>query len=373
MKKIFGKSILLIALSILSIDVFAQQYRSFTLDNAPFGTNGIYYSLPQTELVFDVCIEKITEYKGCYADYAYLLGLKNIILSDEVSYRIKDIKIRTKTIADNSSTYFLQYEDGVCVQLNDAGCLSAIGKVPPQQMMPPCEKKHHARAAKQKPAAETKSTLPTYEQRYLEAGMLESLPGMTADKAVKQIERLKEKQIDILSGSIDGTYMNNTVEYMYKQLDEMIEAYVAMFAGSRQSEELHYTFTIIPEKPLIVEQDLLVGVFKFSEQEGVKPLNSPSDIPTIVANLHSFNTTKEQTKTEAQKSKDDKLQKRLAKKGVGVYYRIPEKVKVSITSVEKVFDKTVNISQFGQTTCIMDCPSGLLFDPESGALKHIAK
>ena len=54
MKKIFGKSILLIALSILSIDVFAQQYRSFTLDNAPFGTNGIYYSLPQTELVFDV-------------------------------------------------------------------------------------------------------------------------------------------------------------------------------------------------------------------------------------------------------------------------------------------------------------------------------
>lgn len=41
MKKIFGKSILLIALSILSIDVFAQQYRSFTLDNAPFGTNGI--------------------------------------------------------------------------------------------------------------------------------------------------------------------------------------------------------------------------------------------------------------------------------------------------------------------------------------------
>lgn len=34
MKKIFGKSILLIALSILSIDVFAQQYRSFTLDNA---------------------------------------------------------------------------------------------------------------------------------------------------------------------------------------------------------------------------------------------------------------------------------------------------------------------------------------------------
>ena len=235
MKKIFGKSILLIALSILSIDVFAQQYRSFTLDNAPFGTNGIYYSLPQTELVFDVCIEKITEYKGCYADYAYLLGLKNIILSDEVSYRIKDIKIRTKTIADNSSTYFLQYEDGVCVQLNDAGCLSAIGKVPPQQMMPPCEKKRPARAAKQKPATETKSTLPTYEQRYLKAGMLESLPGMTADKAVKQIERLKEKQIDILSGSIDGTYMNNTVEYMYKQLDEMIEAYVAMFAGSRQT------------------------------------------------------------------------------------------------------------------------------------------
>lgn len=373
MRKIFGKSILLIALAITSLDIFAQQYRSFTLDNAPFGAEGIYYSLPRTELVFDVSIEKITEYKGCYADYAYMLGLKNIILSDGVSYRIKDIKIRTKTIADNSSTYFLQYKDGVCVQLNDAGCLSAIGKVPPQEMMPQREMKRPAKAAKQQPAAESKLTVPTYEQRYLAAGMLESLPGMTADKAVKQIERLREKQIDILSGSIDGTYMNNTVEYMYKQLDEMIEAYVAMFAGSRQSEELHYTFTVIPEKPLIVEQDLLVGIFKFSEQEGVKPLNSSADMPTIVANLHSLNTTKEQTKTEAQKSKDEKLQKRLAKSGVGVYYRIPEKVEVSITLGERVFNKTVNISQFGQTTCITDCPSALLFDPESGALKHIAK
>lgn len=85
-------------------------------------------------------------------------------------------------------------------------------------------------------------------------------------------------------------------------------------------EELHYTFSVIPQKPLIVEQDLLVGIFKFSEQEGAKPLSYKGDMPTIIANLHSLNTTKEYTKIEAQKEKDEKLQRTIEKKGVGVYY-----------------------------------------------------
>jgi hypothetical protein len=153
----------------------------------------------------------------------------------------------------------------------------------------------------------------------------------------------------------------------------MIDAYVSMFSGERVVEELHYTFSVMPEKPLIVEQDLLVGVFKFSPQEGVRPLSFSGDMPTIVANLHSLNTTKEYSKLEAQKSKDEKLQNRIAKKGVGVYYRIPEKVQVSISYGENIFAKTIDISQFGQITYILDSPSKVLFDSKSGALKYIGK
>jgi hypothetical protein len=96
-------------------------------------------------------------------------------------------------------------------------------------------------------------------------------------------------------------------------------------------------------------------------------------MPTIVANLHSLNTTKEYSKLEAQKSKDEKLQNRIAKKGVGVYYRIPEKVQVSISYGENIFAKTIDISQFGQITYILDSPSKVLFDSKSGALKYIGK
>ena len=373
MKTLLRKLILIFAISLFSSNIIAQEYRSFTLDEIPFDAKGVYYSLVQTELVFDVFVEKVTEYKGCFADYSYMLGLKNIIISDEVYYRIKDIKIRSKAIADNQNTYFLACNENAEVQIGESGCLLSIGGEQSRKAGKP--NKHGECSNKEvKDAKEVKKLVKsTFEQRMLSQGMLESMPGMTAENAIKQIEKLRERQIDILSGSVDGTYMDNTVEYMYKQLDAMIDAYVSMFSGERVVEELHYTFSVMPEKPLIVEQDLLVGVFKFSPQEGVRPLSFSGDMPTIVANLHSLNTTKEYSKLEAQKSKDEKLQNRIAKKGVGVYYRIPEKVQVSISYGENIFAKTIDISQFGQITYILDSPSKVLFDSKSGALKYIGK
>lgn len=373
MRKIIRRTLLIFALMLISSGVMAQKYKSFTLDKAPFDAKGLYYSLVQTELVFDVKVEKITEYKGCYADYSYLLGLKNIIISDGVYYRIKDIKISSRSIADSENTYFLTYDEKTDVKVSESGCLLSIGDVVNQKCDDKCVRSHKGHKAPKTSDTENISVKSTFEQRLLAQGMLESVPDMTAEKAVKQIEKLRERQIDILSGSVDGTYMNNTVEYMYKQLDAMIDSYVAMFAGERVVEELNYSFTVRPEKPLIVEQDLLVGIFKFSAQEGVKPLSYTGDMPTIVANLHSLNTTKEYAKLESQKSKDEKLQNKIAKKGVGVYYRIPEKVQVSIANGESIFSKTVDISQFGQITYTADSPSRIVFDSKTGALKYIGK
>lgn len=373
MRRILRKSILLFVSLFLASSLAAQEYRSFTLDKVSFDAKGLYYSLVQTELVFDVSVEKITEYKGCYADYSYLLGLKNIIINDGVYYRIKDIKISSRPVADGENTYFLKCDENMNVRISASGCLLSIGEVTDMQKRDKCRHSEHPNKVKSDANKENMFVKTTFEQRLLSQGMLESMPGMTAEKAVAQIEKLRERQIDILSGSVDGTYMNNTVEYMYKQLDAMIEAYVSMFAGERTVEEQKYTFTVRPDKPLIVEQDLLVGIFKFSPQEGVKPLSYTGEMPTIVANLHSLNTTKEYSKLESQKSKDEKLQNKIAKKGVGVYYRIPEKVQVSIAGEETLFSNTVDISQFGQITYTVDSPSKISFDSKTGALKYIGK
>ena len=96
-------------------------------------------------------------------------------------------------------------------------------------------------------------------------------------------------------------------------------------------------------------------------------------MPTIIANLHSLNTTKEYTKIEAQKEKDEKLQRTIEKKGVGVYYCIPEQVEVSVSYGEKTLMKTLEISQFGQVSYMLASPSQLIFDSATGALKYMGK
>ncbi len=373
MKKLSLRAALLLCVAFATSNLFAQEYKSYTLDKMPFNLKGVYYSLPQTELVFDVTVEKITEYKGCYADYSYLLGLRNIIIKDGVSYRIKDIKLRPRAVADSRYTYFLATNGNVDVQIGATGSLLSINKT--VEKTQDC-KKSHCNCHKRLPERQNDTLFqakPAFEQRMLSLGMLESMPGLTPEKAIKQIEKLRERQVDILSGSVDGTYMNTTVEYMYKQLDAMIDAYISLFTGERVSEELHYSFSIIPQKPLIVEQDLLVGIFKFSEQEGVKSLSYKGDMPTVIANLHSLNTTKEYTKIEAQKEKDEKLQRNIEKKGVGVYYCIPEQVEVSVSYGEKTLVKTLEMSQFGQVSYMLTSPKQLIFDPATGALKYMGK
>ncbi len=373
MNKSVKKTILLAIALCSSWFGFSQDYKSFPLNKASMSANGVYYCLPRTEIVFDVCVEKINEYKGCYADYAYMLGLKNIVINDQVSYRIKDIKISTRAIADSEHSYFLATKPETNVQLSNIGTLIAINPDPnkaPHHCKGECDRPKH----RNKPSNEEEiQTKPMFERRMLANGMLESSPEMTPEQVVKHIASLRERQTDILSGNTEGTYMNTTVDFMYKQLDEMIDAYVALFSGERESEYLHYTFSIVPDKPMIVEQDLLAGVFKFSETEGVKPLSYSGNIPTVVANLHSLNTTKSYVTMEDQKSKDEKLQSRIDKKGVGVYYRIPEQVEVTINCGEKVFSKRISIAQFGQTSYLLSSPQRVVLSPKDGSLKYAGK
>lgn len=375
MKKINKHLALLFVATIISLSAIAQDYRSFPINKMTFTQSGVYYTLPKTELVFKVKVEKIQENKGVYADYAYLIGAKNIIINDAVKYKIKDIEITSRPVGDNTNTYFLQTQKTLKIHTTPEGALLSIGE-PLQKKHQPTPQPHHPPMSPQQPTtpqAQEIQTLPTFEQKLLTQGQLDAMPKLTAAQAVATIEELREKQLDVLSGDMDGTYMNNTVEYMYKQLDQMIDSYISLFTGNTLTEELEYTFTLTPEKPLIVEEDLLLGIFKFSEEEGVLNLNHKTQAPIVAVKIHSLNTTKEYEKIEEQKLKDDKLQKQIAKKGVGLYYRIPETVELTIDFDGKNYFKTTQVNQYGVVSYMLDSPSKVTFKPHTGALHIIEK
>ncbi len=369
MKRTIKKISLILIAILASQSLIAQSYRSFTPDKVDFNSTGIYYTLPKTELIFKVKVEKTQESKGVFADYAYMIGAKNIIINDAVKYSIKDIEIYTRPIGDNENIYYLNTNKNLKVQKTSEGALLSIGDVEGKQ-----KTKSHRHSPKQETKCTTSTTIttnPIYEQKLLKQGRLENIPNLTAEQAVKEIQELREQQIDVLSGSVDGTFMNNSIEYMYKQLDKIIDGYVSLFVGETLSETLEYTFTLVPEKPLISEEDLLLGIFKFSEEEGVMPLNSNSTASVITVKIHSLNTTKEYEKIEEQKKKDDKLQKIIEKKGVGLYYRIPEMVELSIEQGGEKYFKTTQISQFGVVSYMMDSPDKITFKQQTGALKTV--
>ena len=370
------KSIFLIAVLVCGI-AQAQTYRSFPLDKAGNNLDGIYYTVPQTELVFEITLQKNIRHKGIFAQSAYLLGLKNVPMTDDTVFSIKDITIKTQPTA--GAMYFLETTGAVSVEKNSVGALTELivgdnGKKNLQNLPKTPNRTRHIKQTPQDKAIE----LPVnsiYEERFMKRGMLEPASGLTAQKAVERIKALREEQIKILAGGIDGTYLNTTIDFMYKQLDEMINGYVAMFAGVEDAQEEIVIIKIIPQKPIITEEDLLIPLCTFSQREGITKIpysannSTQIDYGTIVANLHCHNSVKQLASNINRKSSNKELSERIDKKGVGIYYAIPEKVEVSVSFGGLNLVKTVSLSQFGTTAYTLSNKKSLEFDGKTGALK----
>jgi hypothetical protein len=379
---------LIIALGLTSM-VYSQEYKSYPVDKAKTNEQGIYYTIPQTQLVFKVKVEKTTKTKGIYASSAYMLGIDNANQKQETVYKIKDINILSKAIANPNNQYFLTFSDKTVVEKTRIGGLKSIivstekNKDKSNFNNPPMdnrEKRDMSNSVSNNTmenntnTAASLQTRPIFEKRLIDEGLLTKYPLMSADKVVAEIKRLRDKQIDILSGSVEGTYINTTVDYMYKQLDEIINGYIALFTGTEQTEEEEYTFTLTPTKPIIVEEDLLEPICKFSEKNGITDLNAKNDDVKLIARIHSYNTTSTNAKIENNKNSNKDLQDKIESRGVGVYYSIPEEAEVSINvNNSNTYSKMMPIIQYGTITYLLNNTSNVMFDSQTGALLKLWK
>ncbi|MDR1847724.1 MAG: DUF4831 family protein [Bacteroidales bacterium] len=368
-----------IAAIALCITSQAQTYRSFPLDKINDKSNGIFYTLPQTELVFAVTLEKNIRHKGIFAQSAYLLGLKNVPMSDDTIYTIRNITLTSQPVA--GAMYMLEIDGAVSVERNSFGALKSIqtGYIRNQSAEKETKPQQHPRNVMKREEGNLTSLqpVPIYEKRFLEKGMLEPVASLTAEKAVERIKTLREEQIKMLAEGVDGTYLNTTIDFMYKQLDEIINGYVAMFAGVEQKESEVVYIKIVPEKPIITEEDLLIPLCTFNEKEGIKKIPYTPDSPakidygTIIANLHCLNSLKPLAAVMQQRTTNKETQDYIAKKGVGVYYVIPEKVEVSVAFGDINAVKTIDINQFGVVNYTLSNDQNLEFDRRSGTLISI--
>ncbi len=353
----------------ISIIGFSQSFSSMYLNNIPQNNKKpiVYYSIPKTEVVFEIKVEKAIRSRGVYSQSAHLLGLKNVITKDEIKYKIKDIKICSKPISNPNNQFAMIIGKGVSVEKSEFNTLEniIIGEHKTKEVLNLNQEKISSKTeVNNSSSIEVK---PIIVKELLKDGKLEKIT-LNPAEVVEKINLLRERQIEILSGQIEGTYINTTVDFMYKQLDEIIETYYSLFTGVETIEEEVFYYSLVPEKPIIPEEDLMLKLCRFSEINGLSSAEIQNNDPIVMVKFSTNNFTKSIGNYES--SKENSASNN-SSKNIGIYYSIPEKVKVSIEINNRVYQSILDINQFGVISTMNSIKSNIKFNPNYGSIESI--
>lgn len=352
------KNLIIIASLLLGTPLLAQT--KVVKKNAVKANNfGITYSLPKTSLVIDAEITKVTCKAGPYYKYAEkYLGVKDAITEDKTYFELGKISLINKGVPDADNTYIIEFKQGTVAPyayLTEEGLLCSINAE-----YTPMESE--LVAVKNKKAPQDKVT----EASVLSEELL--MAGSTAKQAevaAKQIYRIRESRMNILTGEADNLPPDGeAMKLVIQQLEEQEKALTNLFTGIQTKEMDHYEVSVIPHDDL--DKEVL---FRFSSQLGIVNADDLGGTP-VYMNLKAIERAPVLDAKEA-----DKKEKSLK----GIIYNIPGKASVEIQMNKKsLYKGEAQITQFGSKEGLAPvmfedkkAPVKVTFYPETGAMKQI--
>lgn len=320
---------------------------------------GITYSLPQTSLVVNAEVTKITAKAGPYYQYAEkYLGVKNIVTEDKVYYELGKITLSNVGIPDPDNTYMIEFKTGTVAPyayLTEEGLLCTINAE-----YTPVESELDL-LKKNKPESVSATDASVFSEELLMAGST----ARQAEVAAKQIYRIRESRLNILTGEADNIPPDGAaMKIVIEQLEEQEKALSNLFTGIETRNTELYEVTVIPHDNL--EKEVL---FRFSELLGVVDADDLGGAPVYI-NLKA---------TERAPILDAKEFEKKAKGMKGIIYNVPGKANVEIVMNQKTLYKgDVQVTQFGTVESLAPVmfedkkmPVKVFFYPETGAIKQI--
>ncbi|MCX6240191.1 MAG: DUF4831 family protein [Bacteroidetes bacterium] len=385
---------LLPVLMMFGTSIAYSQINVVHIDNNTFPqtSEGIFYSLPRTVVDITVKIDRIENYQGPYADYALrFLGLKNVVQSNTIEYKISDIAISTSFEPDPDQYYFVELgdktlkgENAGLLSLTDAGIILGtlpVGSDTATQVRkllnteePPLELEKDAfgelfRNYTDMSVFEKVDTIRrkvnidtmTLERQYLKKTMVEKSPEQKAKEAADFLSKIKDNRFNLITGFQEVNYNKETLEFMDAQLKNLEKEYLKLFTGVRIHKTITFSYKYIPTPNQINTE---IPVLKFNKSKGVQDLDAPGSGKVItikvqrVGNTHSVSTYLQKAEKTAKSS--------------GFFYRIPEYARVTV----KVDDNTQEEQQclINQLGLVTNLPSGkwkVLFHQETGGIKSL--
>ena len=320
---------------------------------------GITYSLPKTTLVVDAEVTKTTCKAGPYYQYAEkYLGVKDAVTEDKVYYELGKLTLVNKGVPDADNTYIVEFKSGAVAPyayLTEDGLLCSINAeyTPEESELETIQKN-------------AKETTKTNDASVLSEELL--MAGSTArqaEVAAKQIYRIRESRLNILTGESDNLPPDGAaMKLVIQQLEEQENALTSLFVGILTKETSHYEVSITPYDDL--DKEVL---FRFSSRMGIVDADDLGGDP-VYMNLKATDRAPALDAKEAEK-KEKSLK--------GIIYNIPGKANIEITMNRKTLYKgEAQITQFGTREGLAPvmfedkkAPVKVYFYPETGAIKQI--
>lgn len=352
------KPLIIIASLILCIPVSGQT--KVVKKNAVKANNyGVTYSLPQTSLVVNAEVTKVTCKAGPYYQYAEkYLGVKDAVREDKLYYELGKVSLFNKGIPDPDNTYVVEFKSGTVAPyayLTEEGLLCSINaEYTPEETELDILKKSSGKTV-------TGTDVSVFSEELLMAGTV----AKQAEVAAKQIYRIRESRMNILTGDADNLPADGAaMKIVMEQLEGQEKSLIELFTGIVSSTTERHEVTIVPHDN--IEKDVL---FRFSTQLGIVDADDLGGSP-VYMNLKA---------TEKAAVLDPKEAEKKAKSMRGIIYNIPGKASVEILMNQKpLYKGEVQIVQFGSRESLAPvmfedkkAPVKVLFYPETGAIKQI--
>lgn len=280
------RSILLLAL-FTALQIVQAQQSAKLIEAKP----AMVYSLPKTEILVDVQIEKTVHTPGQYYQYAQrYLATNQIVMEEKSTYVLKSVELRTASVADLSRTYTLpesKYPAFRQLTVNSQGLLCGIN-TDVVELESTKQKKDINISDK----ASHDNLLPLGEEH-----MMAGSSAKLAEGAAKQIYRIRESRMGLLTGDLEHLPDGVSLLTMLEELKEMETKLTELFIGRTETETMTHTVRFVP-----TESVNKMVLFRVSAMKGLVDNTDLSGVPYFL----SLNVHKAVTVLPAGKSRQEK-------------------------------------------------------------------
>ncbi|GBU07449.1 DUF4831 domain-containing protein [Bacteroidales bacterium] len=324
---------------------------------------GVSYFLPKTKIILQAEVVKSDLTAGKYAKYAEkYLGINDVIDQDQTSYSLQAVQVETRGIPNLEEAYIIELKSKTIapfVYLSEDGLICAINS----DYEPSTEAKPSESFFKEKgnsiSVSAVKEPSSAFTEEYLRAGSISKM----AELASKQIFKLRESRMDILTGDADNAPRDGeAMKIVLASLELQEKALVELFVGR---EAKHYDIAEFEIDPAMeMEKEV---VFRFSKYLGVVDADDLSGIPVYLT-LKKLETIG----APLEGGKKEKISK-------GLVYNLPGRASLDVFyGTEQLYKDVIQVTQFGTTEVLATSlfedkkgPIKIIFYPQTGTVKQI--